>query len=244
MESKNDGTAQALKEDAEHSESQQNEAEHADDDHAHADDTHAGRRARTRVAPENLKEVITELKARGEPPPPPPDDIGGEAFLKLIQNPEFISTLEAVCRRALSRYRLGSSYSWQDLSSEVMIKFAPWYWQYKGQASLKTVLYRFVRNHLIDLHRKPDERCLSFEDLQLEERLARTPQRRALSDVEDGIRVRELMEHLRDDKERRLFVEYVLEGKTASEVARGTGVSRQAVTKRVKKMLDRLRPLL
>jgi RNA polymerase sigma factor (sigma-70 family) len=165
-------------------------------------------------------------------------------FLKLIKDPDFQAMLDSVCQRAMSHFKVSSIYSCEDLKQDVLARFGKWLPHYRGDAQLKTVLRRVAYSQLVDVHRNPNERCCSFDSLELEQGDAVMPRSNVAADIESGILVEECLSKLDAPEERDLFIEYFVNDKTVSEIARERGVSRQAVSKRFNRLAKKLKPFM
>jgi RNA polymerase sigma factor (sigma-70 family) len=60
--------------------------------------------------------------------------------------------------------------------------------------------------------------------------------------IVDQILVKELIAKLDTDKERSLFIGYFVEGKRLQELADDLGITKQAVHKQFKKIVEKLKP--
>ncbi|HEX8283671.1 MAG TPA: sigma-70 family RNA polymerase sigma factor [Pyrinomonadaceae bacterium] len=161
----------------------------------------------------------------------------------LAADADFQRTLDSICQRLATK--APPYYSWEDLKQDVFIKFGRWFWRYRFEASLKTVLRKIALNQLIDVRRPQGAQSLSLEDLLPPEYGIEfdVPAPQALADVEDNLQVGEWLAALTGEQ-RELFVWYHLEGRSLADFARERGVSRQAVDRRWLRILKKLRPLV
>lgn len=161
-------------------------------------------------------------------------------FLKLVNDSDFRQQNHKNCQKLISRFKASTICSCEDLEQIVIARFGRWYPSFRGQSKPRTALYRIARNALIDLSRKPDKKCDSYESLNLEQFCALATHGNVAS-IEYKILVQELLSKLNTHDERELFFENFVEGKTRSEIARQRGVSRQYVSKQLDKVINKLK---
>lgn len=70
-----------------------------------------------------------------------------------------------VCAQVFPKYKVSAFYSEEDLSHDVILRFLPHLSEYRGEADIKTVLYRIAENQLIDVVRK-NRRSKTFSECQ------------------------------------------------------------------------------
>jgi RNA polymerase sigma factor (sigma-70 family) len=164
-------------------------------------------------------------------------------FQVLSEDAEFQRTLDAICKRLLPHGESG--YSPEDLKQDVLIKFGRWLWRYRYEASFGKVLERIARNQLVDMRRPAEEQAWCLEELLPVEFGVEpeSPPVRPSKNAQVTQQVGQWLDALKED-ERRLFVSHLLEGRTLADIARELRVTRQAVSKRWVKSLNKLRPLL
>jgi RNA polymerase sigma factor (sigma-70 family) len=168
---------------------------------------------------------------------------------------EVLRKLDQACQRLFRDYRVPSYYSPEDLASDVKVNFLEFLPRYRGEVELGKFLYRIARNQLISVCRRKE--CDRFVDLNRYEYddeafdegdfSARTKRgHRELSDESErqyeAILVGELLGD-RPDAER-ILCERLVDDETATETAQEFGVSRQAVSKRRDRILNRMKTIL
>jgi RNA polymerase sigma factor (sigma-70 family) len=212
--------------------------------------------ATSTVVQEKSREADHGAVTGGGPRLPPPEDesfidtlekefqneFADPLFQVLSEDAEFQRTLDTICKRLLP---LGESeYSPEDLKQDVLIKFGRWLWRYRYEASFGKVLERIARNQLVDMRRPAEAQAVSLEELlPVEFGVEPEPPARPSKNAQVAQQVSQWLDALKED-ERRLFVSHLLEGRTLADIARELGVTRQAVSKRWVKSLNKLRPLL
>lgn len=220
---------QALKENAEHSEAHEAQ-DKQEDDHAHS-------RLRTVISAEEVKEILDSI-AQDTRRTEINGSLDDPLFLELMKDAEFLRTLDVICQRTISKYRASSVYSWEDLRQDVLIKFGKWLSGYRHEASLKTVLVKIAINQLVDVSRRKSEQAGSLDEYDLELK------QYVEADIVSRVRIKQLLEKLKTDEERQLFVECVVEGRNASEIGKARGVTRQAVSKQLARLAQKLKPFV
>jgi RNA polymerase sigma factor (sigma-70 family) len=95
------------------------------------------------------------------------------------------------------------------------------------------------------MRRPAEEQAASLEELLPVEFDAdpKPPPARPSKNAPVAQQVSQWLDALNED-ERRLFVSHLLEGRTLADIARELGITRQAVSKRWLRSLNKLRPLL
>jgi RNA polymerase sigma factor (sigma-70 family) len=247
MTEKEDEGEHGLKEEAEHSANQDNDGELQEEDYENPTADEKDEQIIDNQEPDVLEQEVQTYW-------------GDPDFVKLMNDPEFLDTLEEICEGVMSSFKPSRTYSCKDLNQDVLIRFGKWLPQYRRDASWKTVLRRIAQNQLIDVYRSWNERCPSYEDLlesfQVDatqnalavgdSMLVKEPLystiRQALRGIEFNILAEELSSKLSSRKERQLFHDYFIEDKSATEIARERGVSRQAVSKQIDRLIEKLRP--
>lgn len=163
-------------------------------------------------------------------------------FLELVNDKEFLKKLDAICTRVI--YGSRASFSPEDLSQDVLLKLRNWRPRHPGERPPQQLLKAIAINRLIDIHRQPDEQCSSLEELEIEDRSGKMPRHDPVSALQGNIQIRELYRRLKTRKERQLFIAYFIENKRESEIAREHGTSRQAVSNRIDRIIEKLRPYM
>lgn len=162
---------------------------------------------------------------------------------ELVNSEEFCQQLKKICQKLVFRFKASTICSCEDLEQVVIARFGKWYPSFRGDSKPKTALYRIARNALVDLSRSPDKRCDSLESMNLAEMyLVATHQNVAA--IQYNVLVKQLWRKLTTRKERDLFFARFVEWKTPSEIGRERGVSRQAISKQLDRIVEKLQRYL
>lgn len=233
MKLKDNSAAPALKEEAGHStKTETKKEEPQEDDHANhtvkAIEAKRDKELLDNLASAKRKDVVEEINSC----------LTGEDFLALLTDETFQHTLKRVCERVIGRFKASHIYTVDDLMQDVLVRFARWQPRFRGDASLATALRKIAINLLIDVSRNRNERHPSFEDLERE--IASAEKGHINADYETKILVEEGLSKL-TESERALVETIYVDGRTPAEVAKALCVTRQAVSKRLSRVLLKLR---
>lgn len=187
-------------------------------------------------------------------------DWNASGLSNLVDDPKFMKQLERICRSLTSKFQTSPSYSWEDLRQDVITHLVKAIPRYHNECISLPLLRTVAKNQLIDVHRKPDNKCFSMEGTKLQGRngeeyeldgeeheggeLADRYGKTHRNHEEDrrfrSIRLDELMGAL-SAKERWLCFKYYIEGWTMEKIADALGVKRQAVFNQLGRALKKLR---
>lgn len=200
--------------------------------------------------PDIDEDLSTEGLLRGAPAPgirlsvareqlatkaPKPD---AEAYL---DDPEFQTHLDTVCRTVFAKFGPLPRYSeWQDLRQEVIIKLSPWLREYKGKATLKTVLGKIAANLCIDEIRRQEARSRAHVEIDFEELNSEALSMPSADDPDARILFAECRSQL-SGLERIVFDEYYTEGRTLLEIAHRHQFSPQTAMNKMFSILEKLK---
>lgn len=156
--------------------------------------------------------------------------------------------LERICIAAHRRFTVPSCYSAQDLCQDVAVRFWKALPGFRGQAKLGTLVYRIARNQLVDMRRRrwqrEDPEAMLRQEDELLDRLARLAPSENVNTVEEAafkkIYKKELLSNL-GEKEYSLYQARYVYGHTEEEIAKQSGVTRQAVSKRLTRIVGKLK---
>ena len=179
---------------------------------------------------EKLTAEIFELEFIGA------NDLNDEAFR--------LTDLERICRAVFDKFDVPDWYSPEDHFQDVSIRFWKSLMGYRGEAKLSTVAYSIAFNQLVDRVRRQWREDADDEDdfiAKVEQQLARKQNSNTTADRADKrILMKELSGSL-SDAESRLIREYYVLGKTTVEISSETGVTPQAVQKRLKRAVKKMK---
>lgn len=157
--------------------------------------------------------------------------------------------LKRICNAVHSRFKVPSSYGNDDHYQDVSLRFFKSLPHHRGEAKLGTLVYRIAVNQLIDMRRRgwsrespesllrDDEK---FFDL-LEQQLARNQNVNGAAEAADRrIHEKELLGCL-TKREYVLYRSRFVLGKTAPEIAEEEGVSRQAISKKLTRIVAKIK---
>ena len=181
--------------------------------------------------------------------------------LRLVNDKVFMEQCANTCRYHFYRCQPPPDYTEGDFKADVLAHFVKGLSQYRGEATLNTLLYKIAFNWRVSISRQPHRRFVSFEELNLEgedgekrygtdfeggaleDRYSETNRNDVASTEDNIVLVKELMSGL-TDKERSLCEEYFFNGCSATEISKQLGVSRQAVAKQLTRVVAKLRASL
>lgn len=182
-------------------------------------------------------------------------------LVKLVNGEVLRSALHEICQQLTNSFHVSDIYSCEDLEQDVIELFAEWFSQYRSEAQPKTVLRKIAYNQLVNQFRKRDNRCPHYESLKLKsrkpeavdidegeefeggelgDRYSDSYQNSVADKEERRILLNELKSMLTSE-ERSLYSKHFDEGWTETEIAKELRVSRQAVSKRIKRILRKMK---
>jgi RNA polymerase sigma factor (sigma-70 family) len=166
-------------------------------------------------------------------------------FLKLVNDPGFRQEVHDACAWVIGRFKPSRVYTCDDLEQDVFIRFGKWFPKYRGEAQPKSLLRRIALNQLIDVSRNRENQAPSYDDIELEcrELMHRraTTNRNHVADREDlKILIKELTSGL-THKQRLVFEAYCVRRSTTPEIAVELGITKQAVSKHLTQIRNKLR---
>jgi RNA polymerase sigma factor (sigma-70 family) len=162
-------------------------------------------------------------------------------FVELCRDEKLRKKVEAICKRIVARFRPLAAFGWDDLSQDVMLSLRKWPLPFPGARPSAAFLWRVARNRLIDAYRRLHDRACSFEELDLENQKTPPSSHDAVSKLQNNVQLHELYQKLRSAKERQLFIAYFIHQKSVTEIADERGVTRQAVSRQIQRMVIKLR---
>lgn len=157
--------------------------------------------------------------------------------------------LKRICRSVYNGFKVPACYSEEDHYQDVSFRFWKNLPNFRGEAKLGTLVYRIARNQLVDMRRKrwqrEDPEATLGKDDELMNRLEQhfAPKENVNTTEEvthRRIYKKELLRNL-DEKEYQLFQARYVYGETDEEIAKKSGVTRQAVSKRSSRIVGKLK---
>lgn len=158
--------------------------------------------------------------------------------------------LQRICRAAHRRFKVPSCYSEEDHYQDVAIRFWKTLPSFRGQARLGTLVYRIARNQLVDMRRRrwqrEDPEATLRRDDDLFDRLEHLSRVENVNAAEEAaykkIYRKELLSTL-GKKEYSLYQARYVYGHTEEEIAQEEGVTRQAISKRLTRLVGKLKKI-
>jgi RNA polymerase sigma factor (sigma-70 family) len=170
------------------------------------------------------------------------------AFVKLVEDPDFRKQVHDACAAVIGSFKPSPVYTCDDLEQDVIARFGKWFPKYRWEARPKSLLWNIALNQLIDVSRRRDNQCESYEDIarQCQElsRCHAAPNRNhAAARQERAVLMKELTRRL-TRRERILFKNYFVRGMTTSEIAKLRGVTRQVISKQLTRITKKLKSVV
>lgn len=161
----------------------------------------------------------------------------------LLADKGFRAKVSEACERRWSQWRSPSWYPLDDFIQDVLIKFGLGLHKLRDPSKLEQMLGRVVENQLVDEWRRmhAQKRPFLYESLEpemLDEQIAAMGT--SPEDIYIGILVDEYIDYLYHE-ERVLLGEYFVEGLTQEEMAARRGISPQAISTRLERILRMIR---
>ena len=171
-------------------------------------------------------------------------------FLKILNDPEFMLQVHNICTSVSSSFKPSPAYTSDDLEQDVLIRYCRWLPKYRGEAQLATVLRRIAINQLIDLSRRRDNQCPSYGDIEtacqaLMAHHAKTrPNKNHVEAAEERKLLAQELTCGLTAMQQSMLEDYFERGLTMQEMADARGVSRQAMSEQLIRLLKKLRSSL
>ena len=193
----------------------------------------------SKSAPDSVVKVLIGNKFRVRVP-----SVTTRRMTSFLEDPEFQADLRSACRRAIRRYgQSQSSYqAMDDLQQDVLVKFIKWLPQYRGHRKCGPILFKIATNLMIDALRR--ERGMSRVNADVDwENTDIDSLKSTGRELDTPLLLEECLKTL-SEVDRKIFIEYSLKNRTSYEVAEEVNLSRQTITKRLKKALAKLEECL
>jgi RNA polymerase sigma factor (sigma-70 family) len=170
------------------------------------------------------------------------------AFVKLLEDTDFLKEVHDACEAVIGRFKPSPVYTCDDLEQDVIARFGKWFPKYRWEARPKSLLRNIALNQLIDVSRKRDNQCDSYEEIarqchELSRCHAAPNHNHTAAKQERAVLMKELTRRL-TRRERMLFKNYFVRGMTTSEIAELRGVSRQVVAKQLARITKKLKSVV
>lgn len=161
---------------------------------------------------------------------------------ELLADEDFRATITEACERRWRRWRSPRWYPLEDFVNDVIIKFGLGLDKLRDDEKWEHLLGKVVRNQIVDEYRRwnADRRPALHESLdpeKLDEMLL--PSGTASEGIYDSILLEECLDCL-SSEEREFISEFYLLGETQEQMAARRGVSPQAISRRVKRILGKI----
>lgn len=202
---------------------------------------------------EREKEIWDVVTADGDDkqlPEKPAEEIDWKNpdLCQRLNDPKFHRT----CQKLFAKFQaqLPQHLEGEDFEQDMIVRVATKFSQYRGDSDFNTWLNSTARNRLIDITRSQrgvrfecgepeNENDNGHESLALWDR-CQTYRNMVAEDEDHRILFQELESKL-SEKQRPVFVMYFREGRTTEEIAKKLGISRQAVSTNLGRIVKKLR---
>jgi RNA polymerase sigma factor (sigma-70 family) len=191
------------------------------------------------------------------------EDWKNSGLSTLVNDQKFMKRLEKICRSLTGRYQTSPSYSWDDLSQDVIMHLVKAMPLCQPESVSLPYLRKITKNQLIDVHRKRDNQCVPIDDTRLQgrngdeyerdgeeleggelaDRYGETHQNREEDQLIRSIRVAKAIDML-PAKQRAVCLKYFFERLTMDDIADECGISKQAVCAQIGRVKKKLQELL